>query len=76
MLKGFENLINLNLISNPVSVKGLKFRQKVVYACKKLGKSYFLIHEIYNIYIFYHYTIIIIYFIITNQKINNSIILF
>jgi len=36
MLKGFENLINLNLISNPVSVKGLKFRQKVVYACKKL----------------------------------------
>ncbi|ORX78393.1 outer arm dynein light chain 1 [Anaeromyces robustus] len=36
MLKGFENLLNLNLISNPVSVKGLKFRQKVVYACKKL----------------------------------------
>eukprot|EP00833_Pecoramyces_ruminatium_P006110 jgi/Orpsp1_1/1180142/evm.model.c7180000072281.1 len=36
MLKGFQNLINLNLISNPVSVKGLKFRQKVVYACKKL----------------------------------------
>ncbi|ORX54298.1 outer arm dynein light chain 1 [Piromyces finnis] len=36
MLKGFECLINLNLISNPVSVKGLKFRQKVVYACKKL----------------------------------------
>jgi len=36
MLKGFENLKNLNLISNPVSIKGLKFRQKVVYACKKL----------------------------------------
>lgn len=40
MFKGLQNLINLNLQSNPVSAKGLKFRQKVVYACKKL--------EIYN----------------------------
>jgi protein phosphatase 1 regulatory subunit 42 len=36
MLKGTQNLVNLNLISNPISVRGLKFRQKVVYACKKL----------------------------------------
>ncbi|KAG4081386.1 hypothetical protein H8356DRAFT_1362476, partial [Neocallimastix lanati (nom. inval.)] len=36
MFKGLQNLINLNLQSNPVSAKGLKFRQKVVYACKKL----------------------------------------
>jgi len=39
MFKGLQNLINLNLQSNPVSAKGLKFRQKVVYACKKLGKT-------------------------------------
>jgi len=39
MLKGTQNLVNLNLISNPISVRGLKFRQKVVYACKKLGKK-------------------------------------
>jgi len=36
MLKGQKNIVNLNLISNPISVRGLKFRQKVVYICKKL----------------------------------------